>query len=478
MSENPPPGGGTPFRGNRMSIENNNLKRELSEIKEVLNALQCENDRLRREITLNNESRLENVNMNIDFEEQHEEQQDEEEEHEEVHHEEEQHGSAKKVITYETDEEELERETNWILKKSRKKLRRTATNETISKRDHMETTARINEKREVIIPPPPINIANVHDFSTIREIMEEYQKEKYKISALNNDIFKINVTDEETYRSLTGKLNEKAMQWYTYENKNDRPIRVMLRGLHWSTPTLDIVEDLKAQNLDIIDVVNILKKPRVNERKEKIPLPLFMASFGNKESVDSIYNVRYILNTKVKVESLRKNNIRIPQCKRCQGFNHTQKYCAREPRCVSCAGKHLSIQCNVEKTKPAICINCKGEHPANYRGCDVAKELQKIRVKNVKSRQLENNQFQLHNQNMAEKITNHPSVSHASHFVGHKTFANVLKTSTRNLSHEKSENIPHQEILKAITQLNRRLDEQSCINEKIFDKLRAIEARL
>lgn len=469
--KNPPPGGGTPFRGNRVNIlynENNDLKRELSQIKEVLNALQSENERLRREITLNNDTRLDNVNMNVDFESSSEEQ------HEEEQHEEEQHadGSAKKVITYETDEEELERETNWILKKSRKKKRRTGTNESTNKRDNMETTAQINEKREVIIPPPPINIVNVHDFSTIREIMDEYQKEKYKISAMNNDIFKINVNDEETYRSLTAKLNENSMQWYTYENKNERPIRVMLRGLHCSTPTLDIVDDLKAQNLDIIDVVNILKKPRVNEKKEKIPLPLFMASFSNKESVDSIYNVKYILNTKVKVESLRKNYITIPQCKRCQGFNHTQKYCAREPRCVSCAGKHLSIQCNVEKTRPAVCINCKGQHPANYRGCDIAKELQKMRVKNIKSRQNQPDQ------NKADRITNHPSVSHASQLVGHRTFANVLKATTRTQSHEKAESIPHQEILKAITQLNRRLDEQSCINEKIFDKLRAIEARL
>lgn len=455
--EQPPPGGGTPLRGNRANImmnENMELKRQLSQIQEILTELQQENQRLKHEITVINGNRFENLEMEEDFENNSEEQV--------------QNVGGKKIITYETDEEELERETNWILKRSRKNRKRKESPKMVNDTSNNDT-----EKRDVVLPPPPVNIMNIHDFSVIREIMNDFHKDDYKLAAMNNDRFKINLKDEATYRKLTRKLNDSEVQWYTYENKNDRPIRVMLRGLHCSTPTSDIKEDLKMQNLDVIDVVNILKKPRVSENEEKTPLPLFMASFGNKESIDNIYNIRYILNTKVKVESLRKNNMIIPQCKRCQGFNHTQKYCAREPRCVSCAGKHLSVLCNVEKTKPAFCINCKGQHPANYRGCEIAKELQKIRIRNIKSKKNEPNNYQVGNKISEETIENHPPISHAPQSAGHKTYAQVCKNNKNN-----NENINNQDIMRAINQLNRRLDEQSFINEKIFDKLRAIEARL
>lgn len=84
---------------------------------------------------------------------------------------------------------------------------------------------------------------------------------------------------------------------------------------------------------------------------------------------------------KVKIEPLRRTNNLIPKCKRCQGFNHTQKYRQKEPRCVKCAGKHLTSNCLSRKDTQARCINCKGAHPASYRGCEVTKELQRIRNK-------------------------------------------------------------------------------------------------
>lgn len=81
---------------------------------------------------------------------------------------------------------------------------------------------------------------------------------------------------------------------------------------------------------------------------------------------------------KVKIEALRKNNI-IPQCKRCQRFGHTQKFCQRAATCVKCAGNHLTVECNKPKNAPPKCSNCAETHPANYRGCLVAKGLQKRR---------------------------------------------------------------------------------------------------
>ncbi|EFN76249.1 Nucleic-acid-binding protein from transposon X-element, partial [Harpegnathos saltator] len=108
-------------------------------------------------------------------------------------------------------------------------------------------------------------------------------------------------------------------------------------------------------------------------------LPLFILTFDNKKSIEKIYEIKMILNTVIRIEPLRKNTKLISQCKRCQRYNYTHTYCQKDPRCVKCAGKHLIQNCSKSRQTTSKCINCKGAHPANYRGCEVAKELQKKR---------------------------------------------------------------------------------------------------
>ena len=115
--------------------------------------------------------------------------------------------------------------------------------------------------------------------------------------------------------------------------------------------------------MKIVDAVNIIKKERKLDKDGKQiickrELPLFMITFDNKEDVEKIYNIKSILHMSVKTEPLRKATNLIPQCKNCQGFNHTSKYCHREPRCVKCIGKHATIQCKINKDTPPKCVNC------------------------------------------------------------------------------------------------------------------------
>jgi len=114
--------------------------------------------------------------------------------------------------------------------------------------------------------------------------------------------------------------------------------------------------------------------------KEKIPLNMFMLTFDNSEDIDKVYKITNILGCKVEIQPIRGSKL-IPQCKKCQKFGHTQKFCAKELRCVKCAGKHLTRECQKTENQNPKCVNCGEGHPANYRGCIVAKELQKIKNK-------------------------------------------------------------------------------------------------
>ena len=52
---------------------------------------------------------------------------------------------------------------------------------------------------------------------------------------------------------------------------------------------------------------------------------------------------------------------------------------------MKCVGKHCTAEYTKQKDTPPKCVNCGEAHPANYRGCIVIKELQKIRNKTRKT---------------------------------------------------------------------------------------------
>jgi len=65
-------------------------------------------------------------------------------------------------------------------------------------------------------------------------------------------------------------LIEAQFLWSTYENKQTRPIRVVVRKLHSSYTPDQILQELRQKGYQIIDAVNILKW------KTKEPLPIFV----------------------------------------------------------------------------------------------------------------------------------------------------------------------------------------------------------
>ena len=139
-----------------------------------------------------------------------------------------------------------------------------------------------------------------------------------------------------------------------------------------------IIIDLKNKGLKIISATNKLSW------RSKKPLDMFVLAFEAGENINNIYEIKDILKFKVAIEPL-KNLKLIPQCKKCQGYGHTQNYCEREPRCVKCPGIHLTRDCTKLSSDSPKYVHCGETHPANYRGCLVAKELQKIKDKKVQN---------------------------------------------------------------------------------------------
>jgi hypothetical protein len=277
---------------------------------------------------------------------------------------------------YYTDEDELAKETEWIVhrRKNAKKRKVEASCSTSKQPTSAERQQRPDQAAVKTPKPPPIIIYQVRDYDVIYKYLNTKLEQKYRITLLNSGDLKLNVDTEEHYRTASMMLNEAQFIWSTYENKQTRPIRVIVKKLHSSCSPEQIVQELRRKGYQILDAVNILKW------NTKEPLPVFMLTFERTENIQKIYEITAIRGMKVEVTPYRKTKL-LPQCKNCQSWGHTKAYCHKDPRCVKCAGQHNTDNCTKTRETPPKCYNSEENHPANYRGCIVAKELQALRNK-------------------------------------------------------------------------------------------------
>lgn len=225
--------------------------------------------------------------------------------------------------------------------------------------------------------PPPIFMEDVRDYKKLCESIHAVVGKDFKCKSSSTGVT-IYLSEPSQYRQLVTYLRTNNASFHTYQMKQDKPHRVVIRGLHWTTPVESIQEELTNLNFKVRSVVNVISR-------NKTPLPLFFVDLEPNTNFLDIYKIKDLLYTIVKVEELRRHR-QIVQCTRCQNFNHTKAYCNHEPRCVKCAGPHLSTACTKNKDDPATCALCNNRHTSNYRGCTVYQELQRHRRSPTMSR--------------------------------------------------------------------------------------------
>jgi len=186
----------------------------------------------------------------------------------------------------------------------------------------------------------------------------------------STDSLKIQTANPESYRILVHFLKDKKAQYHTFQLKEDKPTRAVIRNLHPSTSTDLIKSELELRLFEVRNVTNVLHKTT------KRPLPLFFVDLEPNHYSNDIFKLSSLLHTKVKVEEPYKPKV-ISQCLNCQEYGHTRAYCGYSARCVRCSAFHPSSECSKSRDSPAKCALCSGDHPANYRGCSVYKELQR-----------------------------------------------------------------------------------------------------
>lgn len=253
--------------------------------------------------------------------------------------------------------------------------------------------------------PPPIFIPNVENIGKmVNRINKIISNVDYHYKSLRDGQVRLVIKNVESYRKLIRHFDTNNIIYHTFQLKQERAFRVVIKGLHHSTSISDIKAMLLSLGHQVRSVRNIVS------RVTKQPLPMFFVDVDPKENNKEIYDICALDNAIITIEPPKKFDD-IVQCHRCQDFGHTKTYCRRNFRCVKCGLGHPTAECKKLENTPPKCVHCSNQHTANYRGCTAYQKL--IHSRSTRTNGNQNTQ-EIHNNNTPNNFTNTRNMQEAN----------------------------------------------------------------
>jgi hypothetical protein len=130
------------------------------------------------------------------------------------------------------------------------------------------------------------------------------EEEEYHCKVISSYTIKIHVTTPESYRKLIKQLRDDKIIHHTYQMKQERAHKIVIRNIHYSTPTTQIAAELEKQGHKVRNMLN------VKHRITKEPLSLFFIDLEPNENNKYIYDMKFLCNMKIILEApWQKKNI-------------------------------------------------------------------------------------------------------------------------------------------------------------------------
>ncbi|GJQ78640.1 hypothetical protein Trydic_g11744 [Trypoxylus dichotomus] len=148
---------------------------------------------------------------------------------------------------------------------------------------------------------------------------------------------------EDDYRKLSKMLKEEGIQFYTFQLKSEKKLKVVLRGITQDITDDEIKDDLQQQDYPV-------EKNSQMKGRNGQPTPLVLIEVSREYK--SIYNIANCCGLAIKVEPLL-----------------THEAIVTLIMCMKCGEGHSTHLCIKPKTTPPKCANCQGEHLSTYIKC-------------------------------------------------------------------------------------------------------------
>lgn len=259
----------------------------------------------------------------------------------------------------------------------RKKLSQTPSPESVKTHNRFEHLS-VDEKESSNEPrekrpskPPPIILYGIEDVNKLTELLESASDpDTFTFKIVNRNQLRLSSRDITTYKKLITIVRENGLIGHTFNLKDQRCYRIVIKNLHHTTPLSAIVKEIeKTDNKVYGEIINAKYGP------DKKPTSTFFVNIAPGPNNNAVKDIKYIYHQSIVIEEPKKRTT-LPQCQRCQQYGHSKNYCMRPYRCVKCAQGHKTADCpKKDRNTPAKCALCEGDHPANYKGCVVYREI-------------------------------------------------------------------------------------------------------
>ncbi|KAG5679103.1 hypothetical protein PVAND_008696 [Polypedilum vanderplanki] len=202
--------------------------------------------------------------------------------------------------------------------------------DSISLKSISQSDANIQSNQGKSIKVKPIIVDS--SLLAVRNLPNNLQLKSKPLLKLADKRIQINCSSIEDKITIMNKLKSQQYKYFSFTESSDKSKIVLLKGFY-----LDSNFDIKSQTESL---KNILSQSDLKVgNREKLPV----------------------------------------QCFNCQQWGHSSVNCGFPSRCVNSDENHPVGQCrrvNKEIGSPK-CVNCKGEHPANYKRCPIFLNHQK-----------------------------------------------------------------------------------------------------
>ncbi|GFW46413.1 probable RNA-directed DNA polymerase from transposon X-element [Trichonephila clavipes] len=180
--------------------------------------------------------------------------------------------------------------------------------------------------------PPPVMMKITKTYREQVDTMKKYFP--HLRLKTTGEYIKLYSNTAEQNRAVKHTMKSLGYKFYVITPKNERPIKIVIKGFPKTADPENIKTDLEAEGFEP-DKVTQLIGPHLNI------------------TVDGY------------------NGKGVTQCYTCQNFHHNSDNCFLQPRCLKCGEEHLTKDCPIkQRLGTKFCINCQVYgHMANWHGC-------------------------------------------------------------------------------------------------------------
>ena len=146
-------------------------------------------------------------------------------------------------------------------------------------------------------------------------------------------------------------FKENNLFYHTYQLKQERAYRIVIKYEHHSTDTEDVKQELFELGHNARNIIS------AQHRTTKESLNFFFVDLEPAENTKEIYNIKALQNKITQIQSPGVNKNNIIKCMRCQQYGHSKSYYNKPFMCVKCGGSHNSKDCKKVKKHQQNSVN-------------------------------------------------------------------------------------------------------------------------